>query len=232
MNLLNFYECALNYPKNFTEPLRKAARELTPRTRDDKWVPKEELVLESIKLMHDLAKDKRDRKYLALYHAVLDSASRPEHVAEALFENFKPELLEEADGFYKYRANIERGTKHCWVIYLTPYTARLLMELHERGEVLTFEGWKSWIRRRPCGVTKRLDGKVESLPLRLKWIRKFAMNMMRKVGLERDVVQFLAGEKPQGVDAEHYIDLEGLADEKYPDYAKYVEELRRRALED
>ena len=52
---------------------------------------------------------------------------------------------------------------------------------------------------------------------------------MRKAGLDKDVVNWLSGKKPKGVDERHYLDLELLADEQYPRYMKFLEELMAKA---
>jgi len=48
-NLLNFYERVLGYPREFINRLREAIP--TPRVRSDKWVPGEELVVQSLRMM-------------------------------------------------------------------------------------------------------------------------------------------------------------------------------------
>jgi len=60
-------------------------------------------------------------------------------------------------------------------------------------------------------------------------IQKFAMTMMRRAGLDKDVVNWLSGKKPKGVDERHYLDLELLADSQYERYMAYLAELRAKA---
>ena len=221
--LLGLYRRVFGFDREFIERLKEAIP--STKTGEDKWVPPEELVVESLVMLKE-----RNLRFFAVWNAVLDSAVRPMHIAEGLFENFNPSRLEKTpEGFYKYKLNIERGTKHAWVAYLTPYTAKLIMELYEQGERVTRFGVENITRRFKMVRGHRPDGKPIVMPLRLKYIRKFAMNMMRKNGLDKDVVQFLAGEKPKGIDEKHYLDLEMLADSQYPRYVAYLEKLRARA---
>jgi len=221
-NLLNFYRRVLGYPRDFIEALKEAI----PAARgdfEDKWVPGEELVIRSLRELRD-----KHVKSFVFLNAQLDCPTRPMHLAEML-ESFDPARLERTDkGFYKYRLGIERATKNAWVVYLTPYTVRLLRELHERGQRITYSSVDNWLKKHAKRI-KRPDGKEATVPLRPKYIRKFTMNMMRRASLDKDVVQFLAGEKPKGIDERHYLDLELLADEQYPRYMKFLEELRAKA---
>jgi len=218
-NLLNFYERVLGYPKGFIARLREAIPSVRPRV--DKWIPPEELVIKSMRELEEMK-----TKYAVFWHAVLDSGARPIHLARELFEKFRPERLEEVNGFWKYRLGVEHETKNAWIAYLTDFTVQRIMELHERGERITWNGVKCWFRRHTTGMYERPDGKPVPLPLRPKLVRKFAYNMMRRCGLDRDIAMWLNGRKPQGVDPEHYLDLERLADKQYSRYAAYLDKLR------
>jgi intergrase/recombinase len=57
-------------------------------------------------------------------------------------------------------------------------------------------------------------------------VQKFAYNMMRKNGVDRDVAEFISGRKPEGIGAKHYAELIMLAEEQYPKYAEYLKNLR------
>jgi len=229
-NLLTFYRKVMGYPHGFIESLREAMDCEEPG--EDRWVPSEELAVQDLReLAETVDKNMAHFKFFVLTNAVLDSAVRPEHLIEGLFEGFKPEKLEYvADkDFYKYRLGIERATKSAWVAYLTPYTVKLIMALYERGERITRKSMYEWLRRHRREVGQRPDGKPIVMPLRPKVIQKFAMTMMRKAGLDKDVVNWLSGKKPKGVDERHYLDLELLADSQYECYVAYLSELRAKA---
>ena len=66
--------------------------------------------------------------------------------------------------------------------------------------------------------------------LRPKFVQKFAYNMMRRHGIDRDVAKFLSGRKPEGVGPRHYAELITLAEEQYPRYAEYITQLRQKIL--
>ena len=222
-NLLNLFRRIYGYDRDFIELLKDAIP--NTKTGEDKWVPPEDLVIESLLMIKT-----RNPKYLAFWLAVLDSGCRPHHLIEGLFENFDPTRLEKTpEGFYKYRLNIERRTKHAWIAYLTPHTAELIMELHERGDRITLDGVDTFMERFKIKAGTRPDGKPIVMPLRPKYIRKFAYNMMRLNGIDKDVAMWLNGRTPPGVDPEHYADLELLADNQYPRYAEYLRKLKAKA---
>ncbi|RLI10919.1 hypothetical protein DRO33_04985 [Candidatus Bathyarchaeota archaeon] len=219
-NLLNFYERVLGFPKTFIAQLRDAIP--GTQTEADRWTPPEPLVIRSMEMM-----ERAHTKYAVFWHAVLDSGARPVHLAREMFERFRPERLEDCGRFFKYRLGVERRTKHAWLAYLTPWTAEQFLELYERGERITLSGVRNWFKKHKMGTYERPDGRIVTLPLRPKYVRKFAYNMMRLHGVERDVAMWLNGRKPGGVDPEHYAELELLADEQYPQYAAYLDKLRR-----
>jgi len=221
-NLLNLFRRVYGYDREFIEWLRDAIP--STKTGEDKWVPPEELVVESLIMLKA-----RSSKYLTFWLAVLDSGCRPYHLIEGLFESFNPDKLQEMHGFYKYELAIERGTKHAWIAYLTPYTVKLIMKLHECGDRITRDGVDGFMERFKIKAGTRADGKPIVMPLRPKYIRKFAYNMMRLNGVDRDVAMWLNGRMPPGVDPEHYADLELLADKQYPRYAEYLKSLRAKA---
>ena len=229
-NLLTFYRRVLGYPRDLIEDLREAMECEEPG--EDRWVPSEGLVVQDLRELSEArSKSTAHLKFFILTNAVLDSAVRPEHLIEGLFEDFRPEKLEYvADkGFYKYRLGIERATKNAWVAYLTPYTVELITALYERGQKITRKSIYEWLRRHRREVGQRPDGKPIVMPLRPKVIQKFAMTMMRRAGLDKDVVNWLSGKKPKGVDERHYLDLELLADSQYERYMAYLAELRVKA---
>ena len=222
--LLRFYRKALGYPREFIEALSEAIPSISKR--EDKWVPPEGFVIDTLKELKEA-----NPGLFVFINAMLDSGTRKEHLAK-MFEHFRPETLEgpkKPGGFYKYRLNLERGTKNTWLIYLTPYTAQLLKEFHARGEHLSLHIIDHWFKTHRRKVGKRPDGKALIMPLRPKYVRKFAYNMMRKMGIDRDVAMWLNGRKPESVDERHYTDLELLADQQYPRYMAYLAELRRKA---
>ncbi len=58
----------------------------------------------------------------------MESGARPEHVLYML-NNFTRGNLKEVDGFCRYTLGLERGTKHCFYIYMRRKTAKGLESL-------------------------------------------------------------------------------------------------------
>ena len=207
-NLLKVYRLYYDMPKTFVEELKEAI----PRTRVgvDKYVPPERLVIETFRRL------KSERvKYRAYYNLILDAAIRPEHALK-VFQTWDEARLRKAKTgeFYVYEVGIEEATKQAFIACVTPHTLELIRKTVESGDLPTKAAVTRVFQRRGL--------------VRPKYIRKFAMNMMRRLGMSRDVVQYLSGQRPQGVDAEHYIDIERLAEQQYAKYAEYLAQLRRR----
>jgi len=203
-NLLKVYRLYFGLPRGVYEELKEAI----PRTRVgvDRYVPPEELVVETFRRLRG-----EKPKYRAFYRLVLESAARPEHVLEVLRTWDEAKLRRVEAGFYVYQAGIERATKACFRLHMTPETLGLIRETVASGDLPTYVAVQRVFQRRGL--------------LWPRYVRKFAMNMMRRLGLSRDVVQLLAGERPRGVDAEHYIDVEKLAEQQYPLYLDYLRRL-------
>jgi len=207
-NLLKVYRIYYGLPKDVYEELKEAI----PRTKVgvDKYVPPEELIVETFRKL------KAEKvKYRAYYNLVLDAAIRPEHAIK-VFETWDETRLRKAKTgkFYIYEVGIEEATKQAFIACITPETLKLIRKTVESGDLPRKWSVQTFFRRRKL--------------LQPKYVRKFAMNMMRRLGISRDVTQYLAGQRPQGVDAEHYIDVEMLAEEQYAKYAEYLAQLRRR----
>ncbi|RLF10730.1 MAG: hypothetical protein DRJ98_05410 [Thermoprotei archaeon] len=82
-NLLNFYRRVLGYPRDFIEDLKEAI----PAARgdfEDRWVPGEDLIIQSLKELRD-----KHVKSFVFLNAQLDCTTRPMHLAEML-ESFDP----------------------------------------------------------------------------------------------------------------------------------------------
>ncbi|MHA1632207.1 MAG: integrase, partial [Candidatus Freyarchaeota archaeon] len=207
-NLLKVYRLYYNLPRDVYEDLKEAI----PKTRvgKDKYVPPEELIIETFRKL------KAEKvKHQAYYNLILDAAIRPEHALK-FFETWDESKLRESlyGDYYIYTIGIEEETKQAFIACITPETLELVRKTVESGDLPT----------KPS-VTRLFQRKGLVRP---KYVRKFAMNMMRRHGLSRDVTQYLSGQKPRGVDAEHYIELEMLAEEQYARYAEYLAQLRRR----
>jgi len=207
-NLLKVYRIYYGLPKDVCEELKEAI----PRTKVgvDKYVPPEELIVETFrKLKAEKA------KYQAYYNLVLDAAIRPEHAIK-VFETWDETRLRKAKTgeFYVYEVGIEEATKQAFIACITPETLKLIRETVESRDLPGIWAVKSFYHRHKI--------------LAPKYVRKFAMNMMRRLGISRDVTQYLSGQRPQGVDAEHYIDIEVLAEQQYAKYAEYLAQLRRK----
>ena len=207
-NLLKVYRLYFGLPRGVYEELKEAI----PRTRVgvDKYVPPERLVIETFRRL------KSERvKYRAYYNLILDAAIRPEHALK-VFQTWDEARLRKAKTgeFYVYEVGIEEATKQAFIACVTPHTLKLIRKTIEGGDLPTKAAVTRVFQRRGL--------------VRPKYVRKFAMNMMRRLGMSRDVVQYLSGQRPQGVDAEHYIDIERLAEQQYANYAEYLAQLRRR----
>ena len=203
-NLLKVYRLYFGLPRDVYEELKEAI----PRTRVgvDRYVPPEELVVETVRRLRG-----EKPKYRAFYRLVLEAAARPGHVLEVLRTWDESRLRRARAGFYVYQPGIERATKACFRLHMSAETLRLIRTVVASGDLPTKPAVDRLRQRRGL--------------LAAKYVRKFAMNMMRRLGLSRDVVQLLAGEKPRGVDAEHYIDVEKLAEQQYPRYLSYIRKL-------
>ena len=207
-NLLKVYRIYYGLPKNVYEELKEAI----PRTRVgvDKYVPPEELIVETFRRLRA-----ESIKYQAYYSLILDAAIRPEHAVK-VFETWDEARLRKAKTgeFYVYEVGIEEATKQAFIACITPETLKLIRKTVESRDLPGIWAVKSFYRRHKI--------------LAPKYVRKFAMNMMRRLGISRDVTQYLSGQRPRGVDAEHYIELEMLAEEQYVKYAEYLAQLRRK----
>ena len=180
-------------------PVRKA--------NPDNKVPKEAYVLETLRKLKDAPPQVQ-----AVYSLVLDSAIRPLHAVE-IINGFDGGRLEKCGGgFYKYLVSIERGIKHTFVAFISLETLSMIQKAERLiGEhVYQHYAWRKGL-------------------LRAKHVQKFAYNMMRKSGVDRDVAEFISGRKPEGIGAKHYAELIMLAEEQYPRYYAYLNQLRARA---
>jgi len=154
-------------------------------------------------------------KYKMLWHFILDSGVRKSHAVQ-LLNTWDESKLQRVDGFYRYTIGIEHRTKHAFYAYITPYTLKLVREFVRGGDKLNIMAIESYTRKKklvPC-----------------KLIRKFAYNMMIKCGIPPEVADFINGRKPRSIGAAHYMLLRMHADENYPKYMKYLEELRKRVI--
>ena len=207
-NLLKIYRLYYGLPRAVYEDLKAAIPKV--KVGKDKYVPTEELI---IKTFRKLKAEKV--KYQAYYNLILDAAIRPMHALKVLKTWDELRLREALYGnYYIYTVGIEEETKQAFIACITPYT----LELVER--TVEIRDWPTKMGVRKLMRTRGL--------VRPKHVRKFAMNMMRRSGVSRDVTQYLAGQRPRGVDAEHYIELEMLAERQYNQYAKYLERLRHK----
>ena len=189
----------------------KAVMPSTPQSGVDKRVPKESVIIELFRQLNNL--NNGNKKYAVFYNLILDSAIRPMHAVEILnsWDERNVESVEDCEGIYKYYADIERKQKHTFVVFFTEYTFR---QIHENKPKLTANGYFCFKKRHNL--------------LRPKLVQKFAYNMMRKHGVDRDVAEFLSGRKPAGVGPRHYAELITLAEVQYRKYAEYLNSLRKK----
>ena len=180
-----------------------------PRPGVDKRIPKED---EVVKLLQDMKRVPAN--YRAFCNVILDSAIRPFHAVEILGSWREEKLEKVCDEFSEYHADIERRQKHTWIVMVTQQTLKLIMQT--LSEPVSEWGYLTLQRKYKL--------------LRPKFLQKFAYNMMRRHGIDRDVAEFLSGRKPEGVGPRHYAELITLAEEQYPNYAEYTAQLRQKAL--
>ncbi|MCS7113933.1 MAG: integrase [Nitrososphaerota archaeon] len=187
------------------KPLLEAMPPVKKANPDNK-VPKEAQVLETLMKLNGAPYPVQ-----AVYNLVLDSAIRPLHAVE-IINRFDESRLEPCEGgFFKYWVSIERGIKHTFIAFLSQETLGIIRNtLRPIGEhVYQHYAWRRGL-------------------LRAKLLQKFAYNMMRKNGVDRDIAEFISGRKPEGIGAKHYTELIMLAEEQYPKYASYLKSLRGR----
>jgi intergrase/recombinase len=177
------------------------------KANPDNKVPKESQVLETlIKIKSAPA------SVQAVYNFVLDSAIRPLHAVE-IINNFDESRLEKTElNFYKYWISIDRGIKYTFIAFLSPETLNIIQKA-KRPISEHFYQHYAWRNRL----------------IRAKYIQKFAYNMMRKNGIDRDIAEFISGRKPEGIGPKHYAELIMLAEEQYPRYFRFLSSLRRRS---
>ena len=118
------------------------------------------------------------------------------------------------DGFSSYHADIERRQKHTWIVMVTQQTLKLINQTV--NDPASEAGYLALIQK--YGL------------LRPKFVQKFAYNIMRRHGIDRDVAEFLSGRKPEGVGPRHYAELTTLAIDQYAKYQEYLTQLRQKAL--
>ena len=206
-NLLKYCE-AHGWSTEYITALKKAMPPC-PKSGVEKRVPKEEAVIELLKSL-----EQAPTKYQAFYNLILDSSIRPLHAVEVLNSWSKEKLETLSPELSLYHAEIERKQKHTWIVMITQSSLELISQVLENPP--TEIGYQRFQQ------SHRL--------LRPKLVQKFAYNMMRRHGIDRDVAEFLSGRKPEGVGARHYAELIGLAEDQYPGYAEYIAELRQKAL--
>jgi len=183
-----------------------AAMPPVPRSRPDNRVPREVEVIETFQRL-----GRAPLTVQAVFNLVLDSAVRPLHAVEIIngFDERRLERLEH--GFYKYYVDIERREKHTFICFMGPETLNLIKRVSGAVNEHTYQHYT-----------------MRHKLLRPKLLQKFAYNMMRKSGVDRDIAEFISGRKPEGVGPKHYAELIMLAEEQYPKYAAYLRALRER----
>jgi len=202
-NLLKF--CASHgWSINEIKPLLECMPPVKKANPDNR-VPNENQVLDTLGKLRSAPLEVQ-----AVYNLVLDSAIRPLHAVE-IINSFDESRLEEAGGFYKYWVTIERGIKHTFIAFISPETLGMIRSVEKPiGEhMYQHYAWRKGL-------------------LRAKLLQKFAYNMMRKNGIDRDVAEFISGRKPEGIGPKHYAELIMLSEEQYPKYFEYLKTLRKR----
>jgi intergrase/recombinase len=190
------------------EPLRK----VIPKdpVMIDINVPEEQEIAAGLRRVPEVA-----LKYRALWSLLLDSGVR---LVEAIgvINDFRAENLKEVNGFYRYTIGQFRGCKQAYFAFFTDATLRLINSMN--GVSIEASGRNASHYYIKYGCTKP------------KYLRKFAFDKMIELEVPESVADFIEGRVPKMIGAKHYMALARQAANFYPRYAKYVAELRRKAL--
>jgi intergrase/recombinase len=211
-SLFRFYEAQGLVDRARLDALRANLPAL--RSGVDLNVPSEEEVIDSLRR---LAEARVDGKLFAVYNLLLDSGLR---VVEGigLFNRMASgeARLEAQDGFSAAPMGEFRRTKLAYCGFVTDYTLALVQGVKE---------------------TLVYDKSMETLHskygvLSYKYLRKFAFDAMtsERLNVPESVADFIEGRTPKTVGARHYMHLRRKALEFYPRYARYLREVRAKAL--
>ncbi|MEB3755801.1 MAG: helix-turn-helix domain-containing protein [Caldisphaeraceae archaeon] len=197
-------------------PGRKYGRKV-----NQKVIEKED-VITTLKLLHEERKD-----IYMLYLLILFSGVRFEHLLFTL-KNWRPDeklyvsflnrpvkRLECFNSFCRYYAGIIHARKRAVFAYFPTYLIPYINEYRD----------KIPSKRRIEKVVKKKGGLMPSL------IRTYALREMKAVIKDEDVYKFMIGKLSElTVTARHYLDLLSEADNAYPQYIKYLEEVMGDAV--
>jgi len=202
--LFSFYQI-LGVDKRYLDTLRGAL----PKDKSgiDLNIPSEAKVIESCRKI-----SRAPVKYEALHDLLLDSGLRLIEGCE-LINRFQG--AEAVKNFYRCELAMFRGEKQAFYGHFTESTLKLIQQVKDR---LNDQTASNYFRK---------NGWVAP-----KYLRKFVFDTMtdEKLNIPESVADFIEGRVPKTVGATHYMLLRRKAAQFYPRYAKYIAELRRKAL--
>jgi intergrase/recombinase len=200
--LFNFYE-VLGCSKEYLDALRNAL----PRIQCgiDLKIPTENEVLQSLEKLL-----RAPIKYRTLFSLLLDSGLRLVEGVE-LINNFKS--AEAVNGFCRCEVAMFRGEKQAYYGHFTEATLELINQVTEKLERTNASHYYQKFKF-----------------VRPKYLRKFAFDKMIELEVPESVADFIEGRVPTRIGAKHYMALARQASKFYPRYAKYVTNLRQKAL--
>jgi len=201
--LFNFYE-TFGVDKGFLDSLRKAL----PRVEcgRDLKIPVESKIAESLKRL-----PRAPVKYQAVYDLLLDSGLRLVEGIELIGTFQDAELI---NGFRRCDLAMFRGEKQAYYGHFTESTLELIRKA--KG-----------VKMEECATSHYFCKYGYVTP---KYLRKFAFDKMIELEVPESVADFIEGRVPEKIGAKHYMALARQASKFYPRYAKYIAELRQKAL--
>ena len=216
-NLLKFYRKIMGYPKSFIEDLKEAIP--TIRTGVDTYVPSEEAIIRTLKALRYAP-----LKYRLYWWLPLATGIRPEKDAIKLIREAdlsKAERIETPHGTYYFlELGWVRETKATFVACLPDFVYDMIITFRESGEKLTYEGARTFRRRRMPHIET------------LGSMRDFCYNKLLELGMPESAADFLNGRGPRTVGGKHYMDKIRQIKAFYPRYLAYLKELKARAEQD
>jgi intergrase/recombinase len=185
-----------------------------PQVGMDIKVPTSKQVIESLRVMakaHML-------KHRVAYNVAVDSGLRITEIMRVL-RDFDESKAEHAKGFWVLPVQFFRKSKLSYYAFVSDYTFDLLGKLpREDAQSFTDKSGSHYAQKRPV--------------VGYKYLRKFVFDTMtdERRNIPESVADFIEGRTPKSVGARHYMMLKRKAMQFYPRYAKYVAELRQKAL--
>jgi intergrase/recombinase len=185
-----------------------------PQVGMDIKVPTSKQVIESLRVMakaHML-------KHRVAYNVAVDSGLRITEIMRVL-RDFDESKAEHAKGFWVLPVQFFRKSKLSYYAFVSDYTFDLLGKLpREDAQSFTDKSGSHYTQKRSV--------------VGYKYLRKFVFDTMtdERRNMPESVADFIEGRTPKSVGARHYMMLKRKGMQFYPRYAKYVAELRQKAL--